>query len=216
MATLNTLQIKWDTSGHVQWWTRRSVRLDDSDVFYSLGGIALTDHMLSTLKSENVLNFCEQVLRGLVKNKLTIKPINSELKSATLNFNTGKALYTIFKGNVKMFSDNQKTEQALSQMVQNYIGKLLATNSDENKLAVKSGIYSMIVFYESQIRLMHETDQSVKATRANLYKAASLVLQNYPYDSTPENVENLMSEVERLIEKFRELPLTKNRGLFYK
>ena len=209
MSKIGSVQITYGQNGEIQW--DLDFPSKEPEQLYSLGGIALPDHLLSTLTSENVISFCETVLRGLVNNKIDTRPIGSELKSASLEFHRGRVLYTKFKANSKWFCDNQKLEQAISQMAQNYIGKLLATASKANSDAIKFGVFGIVASFEKHVRAMHEANQSAMTTRTNIAKAVEVFINRYPYGIKPEDLEKHMSDVENLIVKLKTLPLKQNQ-----
>jgi hypothetical protein len=216
MSILNNIKFSWDANGNIKWKLDKTT--EANEMLYRFGGIALTDHLLATVKSENVISFCEVVLRGLANDKIEVNPINSELKNARLNFHRGKNIfYTTFKAKSKMFCDNQKLEQALSQMTQNYISKLLVTSSSEmNNNAVKMKVYLMIINYEHNIRKMHETNRSVIDTRKALIAASSILFLQKPQNVIPEKLDEFLDTVENKIEDLKNLPLAQGHGLFYK
>jgi hypothetical protein len=212
MSRIGSIQIKWGQDGEITW--NLDFPYEDPEQLYSLGGVALTDHLLATLISDNAIGFCETVLRGLV-NDIEVKPIGSEIKSANLELHRGRVLYTIFKAKSKLFCDNQKLEQAISQMAQNYIGKLLATASKTNNDAIKFGIFGVAASYEQHIRAMHETNQSVLNTRTNIAKAVEVFINRYPYGIRPEDLEKHLGNVENLIGKLNMLPRKQNKSLLH-
>jgi len=209
MSIIGSIQITWDKDGETIWTL--DFPYDDPEQLYSIGGVALTDHLLSTLKSENAISFCEIVLRGLANNKIESTPIDSELKSASLEFHQGKVIYTIFKSNSKWFCNNQRLEQAISKMAQNYIGKLLATASKTNNEAIKFGVSGVVASYEQQVRAMHESDQSVITTRQNIGKEVGFFINYFPYNVKSEEFEKYLDNIESLIVKLNTLPLKQNQ-----
>jgi hypothetical protein len=213
MSRIGSIQIKWEQDGEITW--NLDFPYKDPEQLYSLGGVALTDHLLATLISDIAISFCETVLRGLVNNDIEVKPIGAELKSANLELHRGRVLYTIFKAKSKLFYDNQKLEQAISQMAQNYIGKLLATASKTNNDAIKFGIFGVVASCEQHIRVMHETNQSVLNTRTNIAKAIEVFINRYPYGIRPEDLEKHMGDVENLIGMLNVLPRKQNQSLLH-
>jgi hypothetical protein len=209
MPIIGSIQITWDKDGEVIW--NLDFPYKDPEQLYSIGGVALTDHLLSTLKSEYTISFCEIVLRGLANNKIKSKPIGSELKSASLEFHQGEVIYTIFKSNSKWFCDNQRLEQAISQMAQNYIGKLLATASKTNNEAIKFGVSGVVATYEQQVRAMHESTQSVMTTRLNIGKDVGFFINYFPYKIKSEELEKYLDSIESLIVNLNTLPLKHNQ-----
>jgi hypothetical protein len=212
MAIIGTNKYTWDQSGEVKW---KFDGYKESDLINSGHAVALTDHMLSTLKSRNSISFCEIILRGLVKNEITVKPIGSELKSATLEFHTDNGIYTIFAAKNKLFCNNQKLEQALSQMSQNCIGKLLATTSQKYNEAIKFGILGVVTAYEKHLRVMHDTYASPMDTYRKIRIESNIFINGYPYKIRPGKIEKLLDNTEDLIEKIRALPSKPKRSLLY-
>jgi len=210
MSKIGSIQITWGQDGGILW------NLDfpdkDPEQLYSVGGVALTDHLFATLISENAICFCETVLRGLAINKIETKPIGSELKNASLDLHRGRVFYTKFRANSKWLCDNQKLEKAISQMAQNYIGKLLATASKTNNDAIKFGIYGVIASYEQHLRVMYEINQSTMTTRVNILKAVGVLVNMYPYGIKPEDLEKHLGDIESLIAKLNTLPLKQNQS----
>lgn len=213
MPHIGSIHIEWQQDGEILW------KLDfpnkSPEQIFSLGAVALADHMIATLLSENVVSFIESTVRGLLANKIEVAPINSELKGATLELHQGTALYTKFKAKTKLFANNQKLEQGLSQMAQNYIGKVLVTASKANTDAIKFGILAVISTYEHNIRIMFETNQPATITRANIIKGVGIFINKYPYGVKAEDLEKHLADAENLIAKWKVLPLRENHTIFY-
>ncbi len=212
MSRIGSIHIAWKADGKISW------KLDfpdkDPEQLYSMGAVALTDHLLATLLSNAAVGFCEAVLEGLVNGKIEVRPIGPELKSAALELYRGRVLYTIFSPKSKLFADNHKLEQAISQMAQNYIGKVLATATKANSDAIKFGILGVVTNYEQQIRAMHSGSVSSTDARMNIAKAVGVFINRYPYGIRSEDLEKHLGDVGSLIEKWKTLPLKEKQPLF--
>ena len=213
MSLIGSIHIDWQQDGEILW------KLDFPDKnpeqIYSLGAVALTDHMIATLQSENVISFIEALIKGLLNGKIDLAPINQELKSARLSLNRGKVLYTTFKANTKLFANNQKVEHGLLQMALNYVGKVLTSASEENTDAIKFGILAIIATYEHNLRIMFESKQAMTTTRTNIAKGVAIFINKYPYGVKTEDLEARLADTGNIVAKWKSLPLRNNHSIFY-
>jgi hypothetical protein len=216
MAKIGQILINWNNNGEIE--LGLSVQYEKSEEIFCIGAIALVDHLLSTLCYRNILYFCETVLQGVVTNEITTKPINSELRSVKLelHLDPNKNMFTILEPKTKWFCDNQKVESAVSQMGVNYIGKLLATVSNENKDPLKYGVLGLMSTIEEQIRIMDNTHKSVSTARMNVARLVGMAINGYPYNFTADELNNFIDDVENLLRRWNNLPLKEDQCLFYK
>jgi hypothetical protein len=213
MSRIGSIHIEWQQNGEIMW--KLDIPDKNPESIFSLGAVALTDHMIATLQSENVISFVEAAINGLLAGKIEFAPIHPELKSARLDLNRGNVLYTTFKANTKLFANNQKVEQGLIQMALNYIGKVLATAAKADTDAIKFGILAVIATYEHNLRIMFDTKQGVAVTRANAAKGVGIFINKYPYGVKAEDLEARLADAKNILAKWKALPLRANHSVFY-
>lgn len=210
------MHLTWDEQGNVTFALDKN-NPDENFIqsIYSLGGVALIDHMIATLTAMNVIDLCTAVIHGVIDNRLEVQSIGSELKSARIEFHRGNVLYTYFKAQTKLFANNQKLETALCQMTVNTISKLLATASKENNVAIRFGILAIISSYEHNLRNMFENNLPRQTARINSAKAVAIFINKFPYGVKNEDFENHIKNAPQLIGKWENLPLQRDRSIFY-
>ena len=216
MAKIGSMYITWNEQGHTTFSLDEN-NFDDKFIesLYSLGGIALIDHMIATLTAKNVVALCTTIIYGVIDNKLEIQPIGSELKSAQIEFHRGSVIYTHFKSQSKLFSNNQKLEAALCQMTTNTLSKLLTTASKENNVGIRFGVLGIISSYEHNLRIMFDQKLNRQNARVNAAKAVGMFINKFPYGVTDEDFENQIKSAPQIIEKWKNLPLIEDKSIFY-
>jgi hypothetical protein len=210
MSKIGAIKITWTADGAIQW--NLDFKDKDPDQLYSLGAVALTDHMMATLTSPRALEFCETVLRAMKENKADIAPIGAELQSASLEFHKGQVLYTKFSTASKFLANNDRLEAAISQMARNYVAKALATESRVNQDAITFGIIGVLATYEMHLREALQTHQAAATTRVNILRGLAVFINKYPYGIRQEDLQKHVGDIDSLIAKWKSLPLTPNKS----
>jgi hypothetical protein len=151
MAKQSTIILNWDNAGRINIslaGEKLPTQTENMHRLLAPGVLLLTAHQFGVFKPSRGLIICDKIIDILFKNKYTFFPINSALKSVTIDSiymdTTVKFLVHPKHG---LFADSDSLEEGMQQVINNYILYIYNQPDEILQLVIKRYLSVAIELY---------------------------------------------------------------------
>jgi hypothetical protein len=163
MTNKTEIYVEWDRGGRISYSMTGNLppSKDEARLGYLVpSALLLLGHQLGVMKPSHGLIICGTVLDMLLDNRYILVPINSALKSATIEFLYIKdeSVKVQFHPKHGIFANSDSLEEGVRQLLNNYIYFAFTQANEDTKFVYKLAAFAAIEEYFKFIKGQLETN----------------------------------------------------------